>query len=357
MKIYINYFIILFIMSFQSCNTVEPPIDIKTQKQWEPIQELSNLSVRYILKHDKTLYLSAVESNKDYRGVIWKTNDGNNWIMLRTFEKAIGPLTTHGDTLYCLGDSLFRYIIPLEIWENVCQPKPLTSDVQAVSEMIFLKNKLYAMQTFFSDAVATYRINFDGTVENISVLPEIGPSYGGAKFIKNLENAEYCYVRGQYYKGGFYSFNGKIFTKIKEGLTNESWIYPPTNSMEIKNDTLFAGFRYPGVIKFLNNNIWTNYSDPLPLTKEGNKIYNTEPTEITFVDDKMFVSTDALGVLEWKKDSGWIQFSKGLLSYSWVDLYYPIVFLESIKNILIASYGDPGYAPWGGIGVYKYKIN
>jgi hypothetical protein len=94
------------------------------------------MDVRYILKYNNTLFLSAVSGN-EWRGIIWKSNDGENWTVMRTFEKAIGPLAVYGDTLYCLGDSLFRYIIHLDRWENVCQPNPLNTDVQAVSEMFF----------------------------------------------------------------------------------------------------------------------------------------------------------------------------------------------------------------------------
>ena len=72
-------------------------------------------------------------------GVIWKTSNGTDWILLRAFNRPIGALTLHGDSLYCLGDSLFRYIIPQDKWENVCKPFPLTVSPRDVGEMIFLK--------------------------------------------------------------------------------------------------------------------------------------------------------------------------------------------------------------------------
>lgn len=350
-----NLVYIFFIsIIFFKCNTVEPPIEDKPiENKWEIIPELSNLSVRYILKHKGLLYLSAVVSGENYRGVIWKTNDGEKWTMIKTFEKAIGPLTTRGDTLYCLGDSLFRFIIPLNKWENICQPYPLTSDVQGVSEMIFLNDELYAMQNY-TDAPATYKIYFDGSVEEIMV---IGYSYGGAKFLKKENINDWCYVRGRYHNSGFYIFDGNVFTRLSDGLTEEEWLNPPQNSMKIKNDTLFAGFRYPGIIKYLNNNnTWITYTDTLPYFQEHGKWYYTEPTEVTFIRDRMFVGTHPIGVLEWKADSGWVELPKGLKEYGWDNLYYPIVFLESINEILVAAYGDPGYAAWGGVGVYKINV-
>lgn len=352
-----NFFSLILLITFlfftSSCNNLtEPPPDDKKTK-WEIIPELAEVDVRYILKHQTTVYLTGLFTGRAYRGSIWKTHDGENWTMLRTFEKAVGPLAINGDSLFCLGDSLFKYIIPTDNWVNVCRPWPLTSDVQAVSEMIFLKNELYAMQTYFSDAVQTFRIYFDGTIEDIPVL---GYTYGGAKFIIKTEDAPFCYVRGQYHKGGFYSFDGKIFTKIKNGLSDKEWMYPPTNSMEIYKDTLFAGFKFPGLIKYLDNNTWKTYTDTLPFNKVGQNLYYTEPTEIVFVNERMFVSTDALGILEWTKDFTWAPLSEGLRAYSWVDLYHPVVFLESINSTLIAAYGAPGYAPWGGTGVYKYEL-
>lgn len=352
-KIYISILLaVLFIISFSCKSPTEPPVDNKPENQWELIPELSNISVRYILKFENRLFLSGVVSNKNCKGEIWETDDGDNWTKLRNFDKAIGPMTLHGDTLYCLGDSLFRYIIPLNKWENVCQPLPLTISPQGVSEMIFLKNELFAMQNY-TDAPSTHKIHFDGTVDEIFVL---GYSYGGARFIKRENVTDWCYVRGRYYSGGFYTFDGNIFTKLRDGLSDKEWLNPPTNSIVIKNDTLFAGFRYPGFIKYLDNNTWKNYTDSLPIFQEHSKWYNTEPTGITFINNRMFVSTHPLGVLEWKKDSGWVQMSKGLHEYGWDNLYYPVVFLESINGILLAAYGDPGFAPWGGVGVYKYNL-
>ena len=334
-----------------------------TKNKWEIVPELSTLSIRYILKHNETLYLSAVESGKNYKGIIWKTSNGINWTIVRTFEKVIGPMTTNGDTLYCLGDSLYRYIIPINKWENVCQPSPLTSDPEAMGDMIFVKDELYAMQSLFADAVATYRIGFDGTVNSLPVYH--GREFGGAKFIKSkTEIKETVYVRGQYYKYGFFTFDGNVFDPLKDGLTEFEYYNPPTNSLALKNDTLFAGFMYPAVVKRLINNQWQNFTDTLPYSSSAfqfNPPIKTETTAITFVENRMFVATQSIGVLEWEDNKGWKQISEGLIpdpliNNGYKDLFRPVVFLETINGILIAAYGKPGYAQWGEYGVYHIDI-
>ena len=102
--------IILLFLSSCSNPTEPPPPEEKSK--WEVIPELADIDVRYILKHNNTLFLTGLVTGREYRGAIWKTVDGENWIMLRTFEKAVGPLAINGDSLFCLGDSLFKYIIP-----------------------------------------------------------------------------------------------------------------------------------------------------------------------------------------------------------------------------------------------------
>lgn len=353
LKLLALVFITLIVLSCDSTEPIQPPIDNKTK--WEVIPELAEADVRYILKHDNTLYLTALFTGKEYRGSIWKTTDGENWMLMRTFDKAIGPLTTNGDTLYCLGDSLFRYIIPFDKWENVCQPYPLNTDVQAVSEMFFLDNELFAFQNFFQPGT-TYRIHYDGMIEDLS-------SYygylGAAKMIKKNISDNWGYVRGMYHSGGFFRFDRDGFVYLIDGLTQQVILKPASNSMEIKNDTLFAGFRYPGIIKYLDaNNVWRNYTDSIPTTRLDASSPYVEPTEISCLGDRMFVSTDIFGVMEWKKGIGWLDIAEGLRTYDWSDgkVFYPIVFLENIGNTLIAASGAPGYAAWGGYGVYRFKL-
>lgn len=348
------FLILLFIPQLSCSSPTEPPPDDKITR-WEIIPELAEADVRYIYKHENTLYLTALFNGRNYRGSVWKTNDGDNWTMLRTFEKAVGPLAINGDSLYCLGDSLFRYIIPLDKWENVCQPYPLNTDVQAVSEMIFLGDTLYAFENYFATA-GVYIINFNGEIENLAPLYMYTPF---AKMIKKNVNDMWCYARGRYHSGGFFIFSPDGFSVLGDGLTQHTLLNPPSNSMEIRNDTLFAGFRYPGIIKYLGeNNFWRDYTDSIPTTRLDASSPYVEPTEISCLGDRMFVSTDIFGVMEWKKGIGWIDMADGLRTYDWSNgkVFYPIVFLEHINNTLIAASGAPGYAAWGGNGVYKYKI-
>ncbi|HRP93185.1 MAG: hypothetical protein IT276_01860 [Ignavibacteriaceae bacterium] len=348
-------FISLFIISI-SCDTTEPPLPpVENKNIWRIIPELAEADVRYILKHENTLYLTCLFNGREYRGSIWKTTDGENWIMLRTFEKAVGPLAINGDSLFCLGDSLFKYIIPTDSWENVCQPYPLNTDVQAVSEMIFFGNTLYAFENYF-DTGGVYKIDFSGNVENLA------PFYMYTKFAKMIKknvNDMWCYARGRYHSGGFFIFTLEGFSVLSDGLTRQVLLNPPSNSLEIRNDTLFAGFRYPGIIKYLDeSNVWRNYTDSIPTTRLDASSPYVEPTEISCLGDRMFVSTDIFGVMEWKKGIGWTDMAEGLRTYDWSDgkVFYPIVFLENINQTLIAASGAPGYAAWGGNGVYKYKV-
>jgi hypothetical protein len=354
---YLNLFSLILLNSFliltSSCSSpTEPPDDKKTK--WEVIPELAEADVRYILKYNNTIYLTAV-LGANWRGIIWKSNDGENWEMIRTFEKAVGPLAINGDSLFCLGDSLFKYTISTDTWENVCQPYPLNTDVQAVSEMFFLDNELFAFQNFFQPGTV-YKINFDGTVDDLS--NQYG-YVGASKMIKKNINDNWGYVRGMYHSGGFFKFDINGFVYLINGLELQVILKPASNSMEIRNDTLFAGFRYPGIIKYLDeSNVWRNYTDSIPTTRLDASSPYIEPTEISCVGERMFVSTDIFGVMEWKKGIGWIDMAEGLKTYDWSNgkVFYPVVFLENINNVLIAAYGAPGYAAWGGKGVYKYKV-
>ncbi len=357
MKIYILLALIVLIFINISCdNTTEPPTPDDSKPKWEVIPELAEADVRYILKHENTLYLTCLFTGRAYRGSIWKTTNGENWTMFRTFEKAIGPLAINGDSLFCLGDSLFKYIIPTDTWVNICQPYPLNTDVQAVSEMIFFGNSLYAFENYFETA-GVYKISFNGVVENLAPL-YMYTSF--AKMIKKNTSDTWCYARGRYHSGGFFIFTLEGFSVLRDGLTQQVLLNPPSNSMEIRNDTLFAGFRYPGIIKYLDeSNVWRDYTDSIPTSRLDATSPYVEPTEISCLGDRMFVSTDIFGVMEWKKGIGWIDMAEGLRTYDWSDgkVFYPIVFLENINNTLIAASGAPGYAAWGGYGVYKYKLN
>ncbi len=356
-------FIIIIIIISTSCSK---KIDITSapsdpnENKWVKIQELGDIDVNYLLKYKNTLFLAACDPQTNYSGIIYTTKDGINWTKFKEFENPIGPLALNGDTLYCLcRDSLYRYSFRSALWEGVCVPFPLNADVTSVSEMIFLDNSLYAMQTYFSATVQTYKIFMDGRIEELKVR-EDRINFGGAKFLKRNNTDNWCYVRGQYFNCGFYIFDGIKFHQLRDGLSDKEWVNPPTQSICIKEDTLFAGFKYPAHIKYLDNNTWKTYTDTLRqniVIKYLNSQIKTETTDIAFVNNRMFVATNCDGVLEWKGGEGWVQISDGLVSTEISEyLYVPITFLTSVQNVLIASYGKPGFAPWGGVGVYRYII-
>lgn len=362
-----NSLIVLFVLTTLAiigCGNVNNPALIEKQSaDWQVVSELSDLDVRYMIKHENVLYLSAVrKSGNKNTGVIYKTSDGIKWKKVREFGWVIGPLAINGDTLYCLGDSLYRYIIPQMKWQTVCKPRPISIDPQAAGEMFFLKGQLYAMQTMYADAGGVYKVYMDGTTEQIIVYKGYS-NFAGSKAIFKPFITDGCYVRGMYYKTGIFSFDGSTFYPLSEGLTQDEWKYPAANSMAIHNDTLFAGFKNPGSIKFLDSrtNVWVSYTDTLPYSPTAfnySPLVKTEPTAITFIGERMFVSTHCLGVLEWKKGSGWKQMATGLIQTNQMEGFYqPIAFLESIGTVLIAAYGEPGYAWWGGgMGVYRYNL-
>lgn len=356
--------IILALLTLISLSCKSNPTAIKAPdpEKWESIPEFQNISIRSIIKLNSTIFVSGVVNNNI--GVIYSSNDAQSWKKLREFNRPIGPLTINADSLFCLGDSLYRFIIATNRWETVCKPEPVSQDPGAMGDMVVLNNKLYAMQTEFVDAAATYLINYDGSTENLSVYNNY--QYRGGKFIKSKDyEKEIAYVRGQYWWVGFFVFDGVTFNSIQNGLSEMEISWPPTNSMAINGDTLFAGFRYPSRIKYLNNNTWYNYTDTLPYSESTfllKPTIITEPTAITFFNNRLFCATQSQGVFEWNKNKGWIKISNGLIydtlvSEGFKDFYRPVVFLENLGQYLLAGYGDPGYAQWGGQGLFKWKLN
>ncbi len=229
----------------------------------------------------------------------------------------------------------------------------LGTDISTVKQIKEKSDEEFWKQNYL---FPSYFKRTDDTIEDLS-------SYfgylGGAKMIKKNEIDNWGYVRGMYHSGGFFRFNRDGFIYLIEGLTQQVILKPASNSMEIRNDTLFAGFRYPGIIKYLDeSNVWRDYTDSIPTTRLDASSPYVEPTEISCFGDRMFVSTDIFGVLEWKKGTGWTDIAEGLRTYDWSDgkVFYPIVFLENIGNNLIAASGAPGYAAWGGYGVYRYNV-
>lgn len=352
----------LLLLAF-SCHDrgVEPPRP--TLIKWQALPSLSSIDVRYIVELAKNLYLAGIDTRKQQGevgyGIVYFTFDGEKWQVAKEFKRAVGPLATRGDSLYLLSDSLYR-MNPNQTWEAVCDPQPLTQDPSAIGDIVFFRDTLYAMQSLFSNAAATYRIDFDGTVTQIPVRN--GSTYGGSKFMKVMENGQpVLYVRGQYYLSGFYRFDGNTFTPLANGLSSSEFNLPPTNSLGTRNDTLFAGFRFPASIKFLRNDRWFTHTDTMPYTKMYDRLpfkVKTEPTAIAFAGTRLFVATTPIGVIEWTGRE-WKRSSDGLPVppiNGTEDLYNPVVHLLFFQNKLLAGYGKPGFAPWGGTGLYVLSI-
>lgn len=375
-------FVIGNIISNLSCkeSIAPPPPNIMTP-QWNIVPALASLDVRYMTQQNGTLYLAAVDPDvqetetingrthyKGDRGVVYSTTDAVTWTKIKGFNLDIGPMTYHDDTLYCLVTDSIHRLLPNGEWQTVFKTPDRLADASADGDMVFYKDTLYAMQTFFGNAAETYRIHPDGSFEELLNSVTGILHFSGAKFIKIICNGkEYVYLRAHWNAGGLFSFDGNKFTDIKNGISPEEYIFLSSNAMAIKNDTLvagFGGFGTPASIKVLIGNSWKTYKDTLPNSHSAfllTPILRTLPTAITFAYERMFVATNSLGVLEWKNDKGWRQMSEGLIpgfipGLNEKDLYHPLPFLEYFKGKLIAAYGQPGYGPWGGIGTYTYTL-
>ena len=376
-KLLLIFLTLLLIPSIVSCHqdiTAPPPPT--PDPKWESIPLFSNLDIRYITFFDDAMYVSAVaiagSDHAEGKSVIYRSADGNNWELIKTFSIDAGPMTLHGDTLFVItGDSIYSYN-RYTGW----RPRYKTPDrlvwPGSVGDIVFIDDNLYAMQTLYTSSLETYRIYPDGS--NVEVKGKYGTmSLAGAKFIKLIRNGkEYIYVRPQWNGYTMYKFDGDLYSLADKGLTaRELTSSSPTNSMIVHNDTLFASFQYPANVKYLDDNeIWQPYSDTLPLSRSYLLINPhpwTQTTALAFVGERLFVATDIIGIVEWKRNNTWKRYTKGLVlsalgNNELNDLFNPVVFLEYYKGSLYAGYGIPGYAPWGasqggGHGLYKYKID
>jgi hypothetical protein len=74
------------------------------------------------------------------------------------------------------------------------------------------------------------------------------------------------------------------------------------------------------------------------------------PTELLFIDNRIFIATEAYGVLEWKDEKGWLVKNNGLkiLTGKREDeqIYETISFLRYFKGVILVGYGNPAHC-WG----------
>lgn len=373
-----NRIIIFYIFIFciiNSCSPTEPPVKNEAKIiRWESVSEFANMDIRYMLKFRNSLYVCAVNENisgnpdtngyfKTERSVIYKTSDGVNWEKIGSFRQTMGAMCINGDSIFVLAsDSIFYYLPNLNEWKARFKTPDGLSDAQATGDIVFYEGNLYGMQSLYASGQRTFRIYPNGTSEEVKGFN--GWPYAGTKFIKIIKNnVEKIYCRGYWTTSLFFEFNGEEFIPIQNGLS-KGW--NPSNSMAVKRDTLFAGFTEPSNIKYLvGGSYWVTLTDSIPLSESAfflSPPLYTQSTAITFAGERMFVSTNSIGVIEWTKQNEWKRVQcDGLLKATGFgdlkDLYYPITFLENINGCLFVGYGTPGYAPWGGIGVYKLKID
>jgi hypothetical protein len=375
LKVVVQLLILLSIINFGCKAPTEVIPEKPEEKKWEAIPEFVNMDIKYMLILNNILYIAAKDLSKDDierdRGVIFRTNDGKSWERIKEFNRSPGPMTSLGDDLYVLLNDSIYYFNPDQGWTGRYLTPERLGDPEIVGDIVFIDSCLYGMQTFYPNAFQTFKIFPDGS--NTEIFPRYGRSYAGAKFIKLVKNGmEYVYLRPHYYDNYFWRFDGKEFIREVDGLTERELIsLNPTNSMAVHNDTLFAGFKYPASVKFLSdNNKWESYTDTLPRSKSWYLFkpeLKTQTTALAFYEDRLFVATDPVGVLEWSKNNGWQRITKGLTVSAAAndesdEVFDAVVFLECYKGILFAGYGLPAYAPWqdfygGEKGLYKFKIN
>jgi hypothetical protein len=376
----------LLLVDFGCREKILPP-PVQDIPKWNVVPELATLDVRYMIQHNDVLYLTAVDPNvKDTcissgncyyvgdRSVVYKTTDAVTWTKIKGFKITIGPMTFHDDTLYCLGDDSIYTMLPNGVWRTAFATPPRLAYAPSIGDIVFIRDTLYGMQTYYANAAETYRIHPDGSYEEVLSGPDGAIHFSGSKYLKKVHNgSELIYVRpiyGMWASNNLFLFDGYTYSHADIGLT-DSDIFGGSDAMATKGDTLFAGFGgriAPGVIKFLVNGQWMQFHDTIPSSHSAylvTPVLYAQPTAITFFGDRMFVATNSQGVMEWKEKEGWVRMSEGLKpghipNLQEPDLRYPLPFLQCFKSKLIAAYGKPGYGPWGGVGVYtilKVKYN
>lgn len=384
MKKHIIYLLLVFaaLLNFRCKDSPTGPKDDDSEpkkKDWELISTFSNLDIRYMIQLNDRIYVAAINpfySDRDTnaaRGMIFESKDALTWTKIFSTKYNVGPMAVHGDSLFFICQDSIYYYLADQGFRGKFKPPPRVSLPAEIGDMIFFKGNLYIMGAI--TAPETWCVYPDGSYEIIKTMMGIF-SNGGAKFIKLSQGGvEKIYVRAMY--GTFsttiiWEFDGNLFRLIENGLTQaEKDVSNPSNSLAVKHDILYAGFKSPATVKILVNDTWQTITDSLPYSKSAfqlSPVLKTETIAITFYGDRMFVSTQSVGVFEWLPQKGWEQMSDGLIEHPPIpgvvnkDLYVPVVFLEAFNGYLLAGYGVPGYAPWGlglsgNFGLFIKKID
>jgi hypothetical protein len=347
-----------------------PPVD--NEIKWEVVPEFIGLDIRYMLEFNGDLYAAVVNYKSDtvYRGAVLKTSDGNGWSLVRTFNEPIGPMTVENDSLYVLSNKFVHKMDKSGVWVIKYGVPWQIADAELNGDMVFLNGQLYVTQTRFTGFMFT--VTSDSIWSQIYLFG-IESSPIGAKFLKfRNNNVDLAYLRPRYGVESYLSiFDGKSVFFLKKGLPPNSY---GVNSMAIKNDTLFAGFKQlpeqsSSVILYLDNtNTWNLFLDSIPNSPSAFNYlppFITMPTEILFFDNRIFIATEAYGVLEWKDRIGWQVINNGLKYLTGKrddeQIYETISFLRNYNGSLFVGYGNPAHS-WGTYtsfnqkGLYRKKL-
>ncbi|MFQ3598153.1 MAG: hypothetical protein SNJ66_07405 [Chloroherpetonaceae bacterium] len=365
-----SIFFSALILSFfaNSCKN-ELPTTTKEEpsQKWEAVPILEGMDIRYTIQHNGALYVGAVDE-RTKNGAVYKTQDAKNWTKVKQLGFGFGAIATHGDTLYVMGDSLYRYH-PSFGWQSLFA----CFFGRIVSDMTFYKGKLYAMLDRGNPR--TLRVEMNG--EWTALRPLNGYETSLARFCKiNQGDSEVVYVRPlpTAQTGIIFRFDGERFIQEPTiGLTGQE--YPTTNAMIARGDSLLLGYYVwygpgvptGGIIKSYKNGEFSNLpTDSLPLLSLNSQLENpfsTYPNSLGFQDNRLFVATSPIGVVEWiPKTRSWKNLSKGLPTISsdttYKDFFASITFLEVFKGYIVVGYGHPPFVfHLTTRGMYTYRIS
>lgn len=333
-------------------NAVDPPNTDTTI--WKEVEQFRGVDIRYMTVYDGTLYVSAVRHSsglEKYTNALLRTQDGKTWDTLKTFERWIGPVAFHGDTLTILEDARTWKYHPSFGWK-MFWAHYMTANF--ARDMIWLNNRLFVFENAFKMGY-TYggEYNLIDSIYLVSVTRFIPFNYKG----KEVGITRPFYV----FKDGITMFDGASFMEIMDGVGGDENYLANYPSLLNHEGVLYAGFNSPSRIKKWLNERWINCSDTLPPAPHATDFHPNllnRPTSVAIVRGKLFVGTEWTGVLV-QTSSGWKNIASGLPlafpDYPDNAMYLTVTQMQTFKNSLFVGYGEPWSAPvTGGRGLYVY---
>jgi hypothetical protein len=328
----------------------------QSDADWKEVVFFRDVDIRYLVEHNSVLYVSARIPATTQRAAInalFSTKDCRQWDTLKTFDRFIGPIAFHGDTLTILEDGRTWKYHPSTGWE-MFWGHLMTANY--ARDMFWLYDELFVFENVFT---MVYSNGMGKELRGIPNEPVV------SRFVKHTrDNIELVYTRPYYvFKDNIFFFNGSRFEVLNGVHPNGENARPNYPSFVFHNDTLFAGFNTPSRIKKYTQAGWINASDSIlntPYALEFSSPLINRPTSIVFKDQRMFVGTEWTGVLE-KTDTGWKYLTGGLPlafpDYPEYKMYRAVVQMVLFNNKLIAAYGEPFSAPViDGRGMYVYDF-